>query len=120
MDSGYRSEVYEQLEKRFYAAALHRPMRIGRYEPGTELTYEMEAVTGKGRAQVCIIIEAFVGGGFAGQVYRVKVLDIKSEGGGTLDLEVGSIYAMKILIPFKFIKVFYSESVIYFIFWLKR
>ena len=42
-------------------------------------------------------IERFVGGGFAGQVFRVKVLRI--DGGQIPGLEVDGLYAMKILIP---------------------
>jgi hypothetical protein len=38
-----------------------------------------------------------VGGGFAGQVYRVKILRI--EGAQIAGLEAGGSYAMKILIP---------------------
>jgi hypothetical protein len=43
-----------------------------------------------------LIVEKFVGGGFAGQVYRVKVTNVE----GTIEgLEEGGIYATKILIP---------------------
>jgi hypothetical protein len=44
-------------------------------------------------------IDKFVGGGFAGQVYRVKVLEIDSEGESPDGLTVGEKYAMKILVP---------------------
>jgi hypothetical protein len=44
-------------------------------------------------------VDKFVGGGFAGQVYRVKILDIESGDGAIEGLEVGGIYAIKILIP---------------------
>ena len=44
-------------------------------------------------------IDKFVGGGFAGQVYRVNVLEIDSDGPGPGGLEAGKKYAMKILVP---------------------
>jgi len=41
-------------------------------------------------------VEKFVGGGFAGQVYRVKVQDAE---GGIAGLEAGRVLALKILVP---------------------
>ncbi len=42
-------------------------------------------------------VEKFVGGGFAGQVYRVRILNI--EGGPLQGIEKDGLYAMKIMIP---------------------
>jgi hypothetical protein len=67
------------LQEKFIATKLYRPMRIGRYEPGTELFYDITEVEKPNKAQIHLYIDKFVGGGFAGQVYRVKVLDIKSK-----------------------------------------
>ena len=78
-------------------------MRIGRYDAGTELTYDVKGVgphPGPGQedaaARVHLTVEKFVGGGFAGQVYRVKVTGIE---GTIAGLEEGGTYAIKILIP---------------------
>jgi len=95
----YSLEVHRELEQEFRGAALHRPMRVWRYEAGTELVYHVTDVAGANKARVRLVIENFVGGGFAGQVYRVKVLDIESETGPTGGLEPGGVYAMKVLIP---------------------
>jgi len=115
----YSVDVCKTLEEKFHAAQLHRPMRVSRFEPGTELTYH---VTGVGPrsclrlplhlptqggaagqedagARVHLVIEKFVGGGFAGQVYKVKILAIEANDGAIDGLEVGRVYAMKILIP---------------------
>jgi hypothetical protein len=72
-------------------------MRVRRYEPGTELTYQVRGLGDENVASVSLAIERFVGGGFAGQVYRVKVLRV--DGGRIAGVEAGGVYAMKILIP---------------------
>ena len=99
MDIDYSVEMSIQLENGFRRAELHRPMRYTRYEPGTELTYEVTSVDRSNNGRVRLVIEKFVGGGFAGQVYRVKLLDIDSAEGLPEELEVGGVFAMKILIP---------------------
>jgi len=98
----YSIEVCKELEDKFAAVGLHRPMRITRYEPGAELAYDVTSVAGGVKAGVTLKIEKFVGGGFAGQVYQVRIQDIQAEGaanGQIEGLEVGGLYAMKILIP---------------------
>jgi len=92
----YSVEVCRELEERFHRAQLHRPMRIGRYDAGTELTYQVSSLGQAGTAQVHLVVEKFVGGGFAGQVYYVKIAQIE---GAVEGLEEGRAYAMKILIP---------------------
>ncbi len=92
-------EVYRKLEREFHAAELHRPMHIERYEAGTELEYDINAVADRNTGQVRLRIEKFVGGGFAGQVYRVKILELETDSGPIGDLVEGGIFAMKILIP---------------------
>ena len=98
MADEYSVEVCSKLRERFRAAGLHRPQLVARYDAGAELVYEITEVSGANKSEVRLVVEKFVGGGFAGQVYRVKVLEISSQGpvGG---IEVGGVYAMKILIP---------------------
>ena len=96
MSKEYSVEVCRELEAGFHAAKLHRPMRISRYDAGTELTYDLRGVGRAEMAKVHLVVEKFVGGGFAGQVYRVKVTGIE----GAIDgLQIDRSYAMKILIP---------------------
>jgi len=99
MAAEYSVEVCNQLEKDFLNTRLHRPMRIARYDAGTELVYDVTAVGQQVTGRVHLVVEEFVGGGFAGQVYRVKILDIEAGDGPIEGLEVGRVYAMKILIP---------------------
>ncbi|UCE55769.1 MAG: hypothetical protein JSV31_10045, partial [Desulfobacterales bacterium] len=92
-------EVYRKLEKAFSAAELHRPMHIERYEADTELEYDISGVARANTGRVRLLIEKFIGGGFAGQVYRVKILELEADDGPIGDLAPGGIFAMKILIP---------------------
>jgi len=98
MAAEYSVDICNKLSEKFRATNLHRPQRIARYDTGKELVYDVTEVAGSGKAQVRLLIEKFVGGGFAGQVYRVKVAEITAQEpiGG---IEVGGVYAMKILIP---------------------
>ena len=99
MTEEYSIEIYRNLEKEFNQLGLHRPMQMERYEVGTELSYEIITVDSAVEANVHLEIKKFVGGGFAGQVYQVEVTDIDSDAGPIESLEVGGLYAMKILIP---------------------
>jgi len=115
MGTEYSVDVCRELQSMVRSMDLHRPMRITRYDPGQELVYDVTGVAQPGTASVRLVVEDFVGGGFAGQVYRVKIADIEScqpqigpnnQQDTTKDkphvlggLEVGRIYAMKILVP---------------------
>jgi hypothetical protein len=74
-------------------------MRVEHYDPGTELVYLATGIESRLEARVRLLVERFVGGGFAGQVYRVEILGIDSDDGRLEGLEVGGRYALKILIP---------------------
>jgi hypothetical protein len=100
MTADYSVEVCKTLETKFRATRLHRPQRIEFYDAGTRLEYELTSVAGAASdppVRVRLEVDKFVGGGFAGQVYRVKVLAI--DNGAIPGIEVDGIYAMKILIP---------------------
>ncbi len=97
MSAEYSIEFCKRLEKNFRDTHLHRPMRIDRYDVGDELIYEATSVVGKETGRIRLVVEKFVGGGFAGQVYKVKVTDL--EDGPVGSLQTGLLYALKILIP---------------------
>ncbi|MHC4366745.1 MAG: hypothetical protein ACYSW8_03910 [Planctomycetota bacterium] len=69
----YSVEVCKELEARFHAAKLHRPMRISHYDAGTELTYDVTDVSTSETAKVRLAVEKFVGGGFK-ERWRVSKL----------------------------------------------
>jgi hypothetical protein len=93
----YSVEVIKELETTVREATLYRPRRIVRYDPGDHVEYRVTGVEEGSQAQARLVVEDFVGGGFAGQVYRVRILDLKGE--PIAGLAVGGIYALKILIP---------------------
>ena len=65
MSEEYSVEVCKELEARFRAANLHRPMRVSHYDAGTELDFNVTGVAQAQTAKVHLIVEKFVGGGFA-------------------------------------------------------
>ena len=99
MAAEYCVEVCRSLEEKFRSAEVHRPMRVARYDAGTELVYDIKAVEGTGAGRVHLVVEKFVGGGFAGQVYKVKVSEIEAGNKPIGGIEPNGVYAMKILVP---------------------
>ncbi len=99
MDMNNTVAVYRQLEKEFIHTGLHRPMHLERHENGTVLQFDFIGVAQANRAKVRLEVDKFIGGGFAGQVYRVRIMDIEAEDGAIEGLKIGGIYAIKILIP---------------------
>ncbi|MGA2172365.1 MAG: hypothetical protein ABSG82_05045 [Sedimentisphaerales bacterium] len=99
MATEYSADICRKLQAKFQMFGLHRPMRVSRYDAGTELIYSVTGVEKSDTARVRLVVDRFVGGGFAGQVYRVKILDIQNATGTIKGLEPGGIYAMKILVP---------------------
>jgi len=94
----YSSELCKHLELAANDPRLeirHRPVR---YENGTILPVEITGVFPaiEGRAE--LTVDKFLGGGFAGQVYRCKLtgLELPESIPG---LEEGNLYAVKIVIP---------------------
>ena len=99
MTEEYSVEICNKLQAIFQNVGLHRAMREERYDSGEERVYHMRAVAGTDEGRIRLIVQKFVGGGFAGQVYQVKVVEIDTPNGSFGELEVGGTYAMKILIP---------------------
>ncbi|MDP7637089.1 MAG: hypothetical protein QF577_06030, partial [Phycisphaerae bacterium] len=81
------------MVQRFDRLHLARAMHVDRHDVGEELTYDVIGVVPTRPARVRLKIDKFVGGGFAGQVYRVKLLDIDAPQGPLDGLEVGRDYA---------------------------
>jgi len=97
MAVNYSVDVCNKLKEKFIAEGLHRPQRIDRYDAGTELVYNLTSMENSHDAEVRLRVEKFIGGGFAGQVYQVTILDIDDS--LIAGLHTGGVYAMKILVP---------------------
>lgn len=98
-DSAYSGDVVRELKRRFRAETLFRPLRLGRYEPDEVLEYDIRGVWPSRPAHVRLSVERHVGGGYAGQVYRVRVLEIEAPEGPVEGLVPGRVCALKILVP---------------------
>jgi len=98
MSHPYDVAVCRRLMAIIAEAGLHRTHAPKRYDPGHVFDLEVTGVcpAATGRAQ--FEVERYVGSGFAGQVYRVRVtaldLDVAIHG-----LTVGGTYAVKINVP---------------------
>lgn len=95
----YNVDTCNSLKEKFLQQKLHRPMRVGRYDAGSRLSYDITGITPPHQARAHLEIEKFVGGGFAGQVYKVKVLDIETKDEPIKGIEKNGVYAVKIMIP---------------------
>ena len=93
------SSLREQLERQYDRCGLVRPFRRSRYDSGDRLEYAITGVVPANTGRMAVEVERFVGGGFAGQVYRVKLLEIEADEGPISGLIVGQSYAVKVLKP---------------------
>ena len=93
------SAVRRSLEELYAACRLVRPFRRAAHDPGDRLEYEVTGVVPARCGRMVAEVEKFVGGGFAGQVYRVRLLAVECDEGSIEGLEVGGHYAIKILTP---------------------
>jgi len=99
MSDEYSVELVDRLREIFEQAQVHRPMHVGRYDPGAELAYQVTGMVPPSVMEVRFAVERFVGGGFAGQVYRAKILEIDGAPEAIAGLETGQSVAVKILVP---------------------
>lgn len=90
--SAFRQELIRRIE----TAPLDRTWHPMVHEEGDRLQVEVTAVHPRATASVELELEAFVGGGFAGQVYRARLVSIQGEIPG---LEPDGTYAVKVLRP---------------------
>ncbi len=74
-------------------------MHVDRYDEGQILSYDITGVVPAVPGKMTIKVDKFVGGGFAGQVYRVELLELDSPAGPIDGLEIGKKYAIKIMVP---------------------
>ncbi len=93
------SNTIKHLENRFNASQIHKPLRTERYDAGDRISYDVALLTGENgqdTVRVSLLIEKFVGGGFAGQVYKIRILSVD---GDNSPFKINHVYALKIFIP---------------------
>ena len=93
------SALRRELEQRFYACGLLRRFRRAAYDEGEQLSLSVTGVVPANTGRVVAEVERFAGGGFAGQVYRVRLRQVEPDDGPLVGLDVGQVYAVKILQP---------------------
>lgn len=91
--------VRQELEQLFDECELVRPFRRASHDPGQRISYDITGVTPANVGRMVVDVERAVGGGFAGQVYRVRLVSVDADDGPIEGLEVGQRYALKLLTP---------------------
>ncbi|MBU1627378.1 hypothetical protein KKB18_08430, partial [bacterium] len=77
----------------------YRPFSVKCYDPGDNLELEIEGVYPKIKGKAELTVEKFIGGGFAGQVYKVTLTKLDPRGESIDGLKEGNQYAAKIITP---------------------
>jgi hypothetical protein len=96
----YSGDLVRKLAREVETSKCECLPRPSRYEQGDTLRLPLQGVWPVGCMTAEFEIEKFIGGGFAGQVYRCKLVALEHEHGAQIEgLEVGAIYGVKILIP---------------------
>ena len=96
----YNVALCRELMQAVRGSGREIPLRPGRYESGDTLRLPLRGVWPDVRAEATFTIEKFIGGGFAGQVYRCVLTSLVSDEGASIEgLTVGNVYGVKILIP---------------------
>jgi hypothetical protein len=99
MSEKYDSGCIRELEDIIESADLRHRAPPERYEPGKLLELEVTGVCPAKEGKVKLLVEDFAGGGFAGQVYRVRLVGLGSEDLESTGLKMGTRYAVKIHVP---------------------
>ncbi|MDZ7341903.1 MAG: hypothetical protein ONB27_11150, partial [candidate division KSB1 bacterium] len=111
----YSVDICRQLQQLVEQAQLLRYYPPTRFEAGDTLELHLVGVCPDVKLEAAFQIEKFVGGGFAGQVYRVRLLQLDdATAANQLGLRIGNVYAMKILVPPSGFSIWFRN----FIYWL--
>jgi len=95
----YSIALCRELAAIVRGANLEVPRRVDRYEPGEVLDLAFTTVWPEVRGRGLFRIDRFVGGGFAGQVYRCILDELQVPRDAKTGLKTGRAYAVKILVP---------------------
>jgi len=95
----YEPEYARRLLAVQEASDLHWYPRAKRYDAGRVLEVSIRGVFPSVAGHARLELESAVGGGFAGQVYRAKLIELEPETARELGMQVGQSYAVKIMVP---------------------
>ena len=99
MSFPYSVPVIRELERLYKDQDLARRRDIRRYEAGDILKYDITGILHPRKAGVVLSVDRYVGGGFAGQVYRTTVSSVHAPEGPVDGIEPGATLALKLLAP---------------------
>lgn len=92
-------KFFYKLKEKFESLSLHRPFKKNKYINGETLIYQAHDLETNNLLTITLQIINFVGGGFAGQVYKVKIIDIKGKIKPNQVIKINHYYALKIMVP---------------------
>jgi hypothetical protein len=93
------SSIVSHLHQRVRDQELLWNVAPERYEDGHILTVDVLGVESRAIGEARLKLDKFIGGGFAGQVYRGKLESLTVVNGEMTDLAVGQTIAIKIQLP---------------------
>jgi len=98
-ESNYRnnSELFAVLEEKYKNTRVSRPFNYRKYLPGKILSYDLQSVSSPKTVKISLQVEKYIGGGFAGQVYRVRLIEVSDP--DEIGLIPGKLFALKIFKP---------------------
>jgi phosphatidylglycerophosphatase A len=99
MAEEYSSETCRRLAAIADGQDIVRPRRVRRHEAGETLELDLTGVAPPWRARGRFELEKYVGGGFAGQVYRARLTALEGAAAADVQLEIGRQYALKMFVP---------------------
>ncbi len=99
MGEEFNTALHDRLMKVVNSQSLHKKYYPKRYSTGDVLETEIQGIVPDKKARVRFEVERFIGGGFAGQVYRVRVLGINGKTGKSGGVATGKTYAVKLAKP---------------------
>ncbi|MCK5803514.1 MAG: hypothetical protein KAI66_11810 [Lentisphaeria bacterium] len=105
----YSIELCRDLQKAAANPELHFLRRPVRYEEGERLRVRLSGIHPVVEAEANFVLEKFLGGGFAGQVYRARLESLVGE--GIRGLVVGEQYAVKIIVPPSRLSTWFRDTV---------
>ena len=79
MDPETGLNIRKKLKEQYVSCNVQKPLSIYRYDQGNILEYKLEGISPQVKVFAKLEIEKFVGGGFAGQVYKTKLIELETD-----------------------------------------
>ncbi len=97
--SAYSSTLCRHLQQTAEQQVLLRPVRLTRYEPGTELKLDLGGIWPPWHGRALFRVESYAGGGITGQVYKATLLATEKTDRTDPLIEINRPYALRVFVP---------------------